>query len=107
MWERVPTVHSPLTAVPRASLPGGRCDPPYPLTQVGPLLAAVFALEQRAVAQAGEQLGVSGRERVDVRVERPRDRLPRTRALPAEDHGVGGSAPMRLERPRRGGHEPA
>src|SRR5204863_10082977 len=74
---------------------------------VGPRLAEVVALQERAIAQAGEHAAVGVREGIYVRVERPLDHLPRSVALPAVDRRVGRPVAVRLEGPGRGRDEPA
>ena len=76
------------------SLHGQRGDPADLLIQLGPALAAVLAVEQRAVAQTGEELALSGRERVDVGVERARRSPARGRSAPS------GRSPSRTGRSR-------
>src|SRR5829696_4290190 len=90
-----------------STLHGQGGDPADLFVQLGPALAAVLAVEQRAVAQTGEELASSGRKRVDVGVERARDRLPGAGALPAVDRRVGRAAPVCLERAGGRRDEPA
>jgi hypothetical protein len=106
--DRVDSGHVAICLKPDGStLHGQGGDPDDLLVQVGPALAAVAALEQRAVAQTGEELALSGRKRVDVGVERARERLPGAGALPAVDRRVGRAAPVRLERAGGRRDEPA
>src|SRR5687768_12750345 len=90
-----------------STLHGQGGDPGDLLVKLGPALAAVPALKQRAVAQTGEELALSSRKCVDVGVERALDRLPGAGALPAVDRRVGWPAPMCLERAGRRRDEPA
>jgi len=64
-------LHRDVAVACRASGNDQRGDAADLLVKPAPAVAAVGALEQRTVAQTGEELSLSGRERVDVESSGP------------------------------------